>query len=161
MEKWKLVNGFKYEYFISNKGIIKNNKDIILKPIIDKDGYLRIRLVDNQGKRRWNFIHRFVCIYFNKGDNSLTVNHIDGNKKNNINSNLEWLSQTDNNKHAYSIGLKNHKGENHPRSKLTLKEVTEIRNFYNTTNINQSEIAIMYNTKQARISEIIKFKTWR
>lgn len=49
-------------------------------------------------------IHRLVAHAFCEGFSEIrnTVNHIDGNKFNNKASNLEWVSQSENNKHAYT-----------------------------------------------------------
>ena len=49
----------------------------------------------------------------------LEVNHIDGNKRNNNLDNLEWCTSSENQKHAYKMGLnKLRYGENNNFSKL-------------------------------------------
>ena len=73
----------------------------ILSPATHRQGYLWIRL---QGK--CYLIHRLVGTAFIP--NPLckeTINHIDGNKANNYVSNLEWATQSENNKHAFKTGL--------------------------------------------------------
>ena len=53
--------------------------------------------------------HRIVADVFVENNNASennTVNHIDGDKTNNKANNLEWLTLTDNHKHAFRIGLK-------------------------------------------------------
>lgn len=60
------------------------------------------------------FLHRLLAIRFvenhtNETDLSkLQVNHIDGDKLNNSISNLEWVTQADNIRHAYKTGLQKH-----------------------------------------------------
>lgn len=54
-------------------------------------------------------VHRLLAeTFINPGMDtaSLTVNHIDGNKRNNNLDNLEWVSRSDNLLHAYNAGLR-------------------------------------------------------
>lgn len=51
-------------------------------------------------------IHRLVATAFVPNPNSYPqINHKDGNKTNNHYSNLEWVTQSQNQRHAYTIGL--------------------------------------------------------
>lgn len=51
-------------------------------------------------------VHRIVAETFLSNTNKLLeVNHIDGNKKNNSVINLEWVTHSQNVKHAYTTGL--------------------------------------------------------
>ena len=57
-------------------------------------------------KKRY-FIHRLVAIHFCEGySEELVVNHIDGNKNNNKATNLEWVTRSENDKHAYKMKLR-------------------------------------------------------
>ena len=60
------------------------------------------------GKRK--MVHRLVAETYLPCENSdsLVVNHIDGNKLNNDVRNLEWCTQSDNVKRAYSDGYSSH-----------------------------------------------------
>lgn len=66
-------------------------------------GYHMVRLC--MGKRKANvtkYVHRLVAeAFLDKPDNTVEVNHIDGIKGNNHVSNLEWVSHSDNIKHAH------------------------------------------------------------
>ncbi len=97
---WKIINNYKYK--ISNTGLIKNMKTKkILKPTL-RNGYLACSLSKNNIKKTFS-IHRLVADAFVKNPNIkkyVVVNHKDGNKKNNNADNLEWLTHSQNTKHA-------------------------------------------------------------
>ena len=69
-------------------------------------GYKQIS-VTVKGKRYVRYIHRLVAECFIPNPENLPqVNHLDGNKANNSADNLEWVSISENLKHAYRTGLK-------------------------------------------------------
>lgn len=56
--------------------------------------------------QKWYLVHRLKAIVFIPNiENKEQVNHIDGNKSNNDLSNLEWVTRSENMRHAYRIGL--------------------------------------------------------
>lgn len=99
---------FDFNYAISNQGHIMNLSTLkILKPNLKKTGYLEAVLTDDEGNHRCALVHRLVASYFcDCKDGATEVNHIDGNKLNNIASNLEWVTRNENLKHAYKNGLR-------------------------------------------------------
>lgn len=104
-EEWKELT-FNTKYKISNYGRIMNNRGWILKQQVCKKGYKRIRLEGLDGIRKTIRVHRLVAIEFVDNPNKLPqVNHIDGNKKNNHFSNLEWCDNSANQLHANKTGL--------------------------------------------------------
>ena len=110
-EEWKNIEGYGGDYTISNTGRIKShkaNKETELIPYTNKssNGYLVIGLSDGK-KRTRHTIHRLVASHFIPNpDNKPQVNHKDGNKRNNRVDNLEWVTQSENIKHSYYVGLR-------------------------------------------------------
>lgn len=129
MEIWKNLkeNGYT-NYSISNKGRIKNTKtNNILKTEISNAGYERVSLYNKVTKKTKKLsIHRLVALYFVEGDNSLVVNHIDGNKTNNVFTNLEWVTIGENNAHAFRTNLRNQDGMKNPSNKYSEKQINHI-----------------------------------
>lgn len=107
--KWVEVNveGFEH-YQVSDAGQIKNRDNLIMSSRACKTkGYRKIGLrhIDS-GKQKTFLVHRIVAESFlSNPENKKTVNHIDGDKNNNAVSNLEWATQSENQIHAYKIGL--------------------------------------------------------
>jgi hypothetical protein len=93
------------KYLIYNNGQIYSEKNKkYLRPTI-VNGYYRICLCNYSIKKQFS-VHILVAQYFRKNpDNKPMVNHLDGNKLNNHYTNLEWVTQSENMKHADSLGL--------------------------------------------------------
>lgn len=123
MENWKKIKGFdKYE--ISNLGNVRSSYYKELKTIkhkTDRDGYLCVQLFLDK-KIYYRKIHRLVMQHFSSAVEKETVNHIDGDKKNNCIANLEWATRSENNKHAYRIGLKVQNAE-HLKKKIKVSKM--------------------------------------
>ena len=95
-------------YEINAYGSVRNKiTGKILKPNFNK-GYHRYSLRQKNGGTKHIFAHRMVAMSFiaDKSKSNLQVNHIDGNKLNNNVSNLEWVTVSENSKHAYRLGLR-------------------------------------------------------
>lgn len=137
-EVWRPVTGYEGIYEVSNLGRVKSLKRRdcinslrqarILRQNNDSDGYLMVNLCKDRGGVMAK-VHRIVAAAFVVNVGKLpAVNHTDGNKKNNCVQNLEWCTNHQNILHAIETGLRNHRGEDNPASKLTNAEVLDIYN---------------------------------
>ena len=115
-EIFRDIKGFEGLYQISNFGNVKSLKrNIILKPSSNGKGYLHIILYKNR-KSKVSRIHRLVAqAFIPNPENKPQVNHIDGNKRNNNVNNLEWVTNSENQKHAFRLHLQTNVGNNNPR----------------------------------------------
>lgn len=112
MEEWRSIKGYEGVYQVSNLGNVRslnyrrtgNIKNLELDT--HSQGYKIVYLHSN-GKREKFRVHRLVALAFIKNKlGKKYVNHIDGNKSNNSVSNLEWVTSSENQLHAYKNGLK-------------------------------------------------------
>lgn len=159
-ESWKIIENYT-DYQISNYGNVKSlkfNKERILKPQNYK-GYLNVYLLLNKNLK-WYSVHRLVAnAFITNPDNKPQVNHIDGDKLNNYVNNLEWVTCSENHKHAFKIGLKSINGEKHPSCKLTDNEVLAIHGLY-LSGMTLTTISKLYNVTIATISYIVNGINW-
>ncbi len=108
-EGWLPVLNYEGLYEVSNLGRVRpakpRYKDVpILKTRICR-GYERVTIYKN-GKRKDFQVHRLVAdAFIPNPDNKPQVNHIDGNKLNNVVENLEWVTRSENQLHAKRTGL--------------------------------------------------------
>ena len=113
-ECWKSIKDFEGKYEVSNTGKVrsllntrqnKNKIPKLLSNYLSHKGYPIVTLIENC-KYKGKSIHRLVAEAFINNPNNLPpVNHIDGNKLNNFYTNLEWISNADNIRHAFKNGL--------------------------------------------------------
>lgn len=121
-EVWKINKNYPNN-LVSNMGRIKTSRGRILSTRVHF-GYLDCRIINKDGKRKSPRIHRLVAeTFIPNPNNKPCVNHIDGNKLNNKVKNLEWVTYSENNKHAHENGLLKSTSE---WDKLTEKDVHKI-----------------------------------
>lgn len=120
-QEWKYVTGYEDVYMISNYGQVKSlersfikrdNKkayfpEKILTPFLrgKYKNYYGVKLCRN-GIEKTVSVHRLVAKTFVSGYfPGAMVNHKDGNPINNFYKNLEWVTNSQNQIHAYKTGL--------------------------------------------------------
>lgn len=154
------VPGYEGRYSVTKTGRVYSHvTKQYLKAWAD-NGYLNVRLSIN-GERKKKYIHRLVaeCHVSNPKDKP-EVNHKDGNKANNNHKNLEWVTRQENIDHSIGTGLTNQRGETHPMSKLTEKQVYEIRRLLNPKKTSYRVIAELYDVSINTIFRIHKNRNW-
>lgn len=117
-EIWKDIKGYEGLYQVSNLGRIKSLKrkvryqnsfktlkERIKGTFIGKQGYLRVELSKNGVNKKYS-VHRLVAKSFIENSNeSLEINHKNGIKTDNRVENLEWITRSENELHAYKMNL--------------------------------------------------------
>lgn len=102
-QEWKPVVGFENFYEVSNLGNIRRKASGRLRHIDHAQTYPTVLLSVN-GKHKTLRVHRLVAMAFLPlVDGKPHINHKNGNKHDNRVENLEWVSQAENNLHAYRI----------------------------------------------------------
>lgn len=174
-EVWKDIAGYEGIYKISNSGKVKSlarkipnslngfrlMPEKILKPIINCSGYCCVNLY-SKTKSKKHRVHRLVAIAFIPNvENKLQVNHIDGNKLNNHDCNLEHCDSLHNIKHNFLIGIVEI-GDNHHNSKLNTIKVLAIRRLFRIKpDTSQKKISEKLGVSKALIHLIVRNKTWK
>jgi transposase len=125
-------------------------------------GYLRVKLICDDGVRRAFLVHRLVALtYIPKVEGKNYVNHKNGIKTDNRVENLEWCTSTENQIHAYETGLKRMpKGEINGRN--LLPEQTVISIYYELLNgARVVDTAKKYGVARSTIASIKKRQNWQ
>ena len=98
IERWKYNPTF--ELYVSNMGHIKNKSKADIAPKIMQNGYVVVYVYGSLNK--YMLLHRVVMLTWRPTPEAeeLTVDHLDHNKRNNALSNLEWVTQEENERRA-------------------------------------------------------------
>lgn len=105
-EIWRIIEKAP-TYSVSNMGRIKLNKLNRVLRGHTKGVYDQVKLpVTGTHHYTTTFVHKLVAeAFISDYDSNLVVNHKDGNKKNNCVDNLECITQSDNIRHTYELGM--------------------------------------------------------
>lgn len=101
----KFIEGYEKMYGVDEEGNVYSHysKKVLSQKL--SRGYPQVQLYKD-GRRKFHYVHRLVAkAFLNEEDGKTFINHIDGDKLNNNAGNLEWCTQSENQKHAYKLGL--------------------------------------------------------
>lgn len=173
METWKDIAGYEGLYQVSThgrvkalarvvtckNGTLKPLRERVLTPHFNTNGYLWVHLNRNNEKEFW-FVHRLVALAFVPNpQNKPFVNHKTGKKTDNVADLLEWTTRKENVAHAFSTGLMSHAGEKNSQSKLTARDVAEIRRLFKL-GTSRRELAERFGISYGRIRDIVNGTGW-
>lgn len=162
-EMWKDVVGFEGHYEVSDLGRIKSLKvgpgtfrGKILSPAKSPSGYFTVLLYLNR-KRFTYRVSTLVCrAFIGYPSKGLQINHKDGVKNNNSLSNLEYVTASENVRHAFRIGL-------HPKmanQKLVPWEVVFIRAMRHSGHT-QKLVASCFDVTFGLVGHILHGRAWK
>lgn len=140
-EEWKAVVGYEGLYEVSSKGRVRSLPRYIrhwrgglakLRGTILKAGTkarYEMIILCRDGQIEYRQVHSLVAqMFIPNPDNKPEVNHKDGNKRNNLVTNLEWCTREENVAHAIRNNLyRGLRGSANKNSKLNEDVVAEIK----------------------------------
>ena len=158
-ERWAAVHEFESLYDISSEGRVRRSAPgrktfvgKILKPLRHSAGYPVVMLTKG-GIHHSRYVHRLVAFAFlPTTPERFEVNHINGDKTDPRLSNLEWVSESEQRKHAWRIGLQK-------APKLTPDKVRAIREMF-AAGVKGDDIAASFGVSAPTISNIRTGKLW-
>lgn len=165
VEEWRPVVGYEGVYEVSSFGNVRNIRltTKIIRPSVNSRGYLSIYLggkLSGRPCRKGACVHLLVCEAFHgTKPRGFQCNHIDGVKTNNHQSNLEWVSPGDNQRHAYATGLRTSTfGSSRKNAKLIESDVIEI---IQNKSIGLKSAARKYGVSHVTIKQIRDGNRWK
>ncbi len=171
MEIWKEVRGH-LNYAISTQGRVRRltkgrgaRRGGILKPQRGGGGYRQVALTAG-GKPATRKVHQLVAAAFLWWPrDGLEVNHKNGIKTDNRLANLELVTKSENQRHAYRTGLRvpnrfvTQVGEQVHNAKLCDDSVREIRTL-KASGMSQRAIGDRMGVHHATIGRVLAGRTW-
>lgn len=170
MKKMKPIPNFP-GYFATIDGQIwsepkRQNHKIgkFLKPALHRNRYFRVVLCKN--KKNYNcLVHRLILEAFvSSCPPGMEGCHNNGICIDNNLSNLRWDTRSNNAQDAVKHGTHrsaNQNGEKNSLSKLTEKEIKEIRKLYKSEKFIQQQLADKFNVSKSNISRIVRRDMWK
>ena len=130
-----------------------------LKPKLTKSGYLSIGLRFD-GKRTHYRVNRLIAeAFYGPCPSGFECRHLDGTKTNNVVSNLQWGTKSQNQRDRITHGTDS-RGSKSKMAKLTEADVVTIRKEY-AVGVTQTALARSYGVTQPLISSIVLKKHWQ
>jgi hypothetical protein len=143
-------------YSISDAGeVMSHRAGKVLKPNMVR-GYETVQLTD---RKRYT-VHRLVAqAFIGPRPAGMHINHKNGIKTDNRAENLEYVTPSQNMKHAHAMGLQSNKGEKHSRHKLKEQDIMEIKRRIGRGEM-QKDIARDFGVDPSLVSHVKRGRSW-
>lgn len=152
----KIVENFTHYILYSDGRVWNTRTERFLGERTNKQGYIYVRLKDDQGFNHECYLHRLIYEAF-KGEipQGLQINHIDENKQNNHISNLELVTAKQNCNH----------GTRNERIAITAKGKSKVKNTFKveiqSADGNKEELTINSITDLVKLIPSVHRLTWQ
>lgn len=168
-EKWIAAPGWEDRVEVSNFGRVRSfdylakstralqptqlRKGRMLRPDLRDNGYLSVK-VKTAGVSERRYVHRLVAAAFVPGFFAdATVDHIDGNRRNNVATNLDWVTRSENSKRQNAAGRGVGRGNENAQVKLRDEDVPIVL-LLRASGSTQREIAARFGVSESLIYKI-------
>ena len=156
------IVGYEGHYAITPDGNVWSHKRKNFMRQLDHKGYKRVGL-RKADERKQYLVHRLVAeSYIQNLENKPEVNHINCDKTDNRVENLEWVTRSENNQHAWDKGAKQFKMTDNfrARRKLSKEQAQNLIAEYKAGKTSQAELRRKYGIKQHSVWNIINGVTY-
>ncbi|SDL90152.1 HNH endonuclease [Arthrobacter sp. ov407] len=155
-EEWRKT---RFEgYWVSSLGRVRGMRGTILKPWSTQFGHLAVEC----GRHGKYSVHFLVCeAWHGLRRDGMWVGHIDGDPKNNIPTNLRWVTPAENSEDTVRHGKTRTATGEHFNAKLSWPEVRAIRDQFPAPRGAVKRLALQFEVSRATIIMIRDNKIWR
>jgi hypothetical protein len=171
-EEWRDIpnfEGYQVSSFGKVRGVDRLRKSKVgmrltrgqeMKQSLNKKSYPEVRLRKNGCHTR--LVHKLVASAFmTKPERCTQINHLNGIKTDNRLENLQWVTNSENQIHAYKLGLQPSKaGEGNGRAILTDEKVTVLKKLYNSGK-SAREVSKTMKINLSTVRQIISGRIWK
>lgn len=149
------------DYYGTEDGrIYSKKKNKFLSTRLNNRGYLLVNL-SIDGKCKTFSVHRLIAkVFIDNPKNSTEINHKNGIKTDNNIQNLEWVSPTENHRHAVEHNLFiQARGKQTKHGHFSVDDIKKIRELYEN-NTSQYKLANLFGVTRSAIQQIVQRKTY-
>ena len=140
---WKKVKNYN-NYSVNENGEVRNDISGKIKStlVFKRTGYCYVDLSKNNKSKRM-LIHRLVAeAFIPNPENKPTVDHADGNRKNNRIDNLRWATYSEQNSRFNTYGVRSEKiyAEKENGEKICFNQISEAAKYFGCSISNISQM---------------------